>query len=63
MDPNNLPGSMQLSPESTFSEDLLSTAESYGLFLSTLLDQAQGDATRESRNITVMADSICESVG
>ncbi len=61
MDPSNLPSSMQLmesDPESTFSEDLLNTAEMYGLLLSTLLEQSND--TQEDRSITIIADNICE---
>lgn len=58
--PNNLPGSMQLmetDPEATFSEDLLDSAERYGLYLSALLEQS--NITQDS-NITIMAANICE---
>ncbi len=62
VDPNNLPGSMQLTesdPESTFSEDLLNSAEMYGLLLSQLLELS--DITQNVGR-TVMAENICEQV-
>ncbi len=58
MDLNNLPGSKQLTesdPESTFSEDLLNSAERYGLYLSAFLEQSN-----DTENLILMADNICE---
>ena len=61
MNPDNLPGSMQLmetNPETTFSEDLLNTAERYGVYLSALLEQSN---TTQTNMINIMADNICEN--
>lgn len=49
---------METNPESTFSEDLLNSAESYGLYLSTLLEQSSG--TLSTLSMTAMAENICE---
>ena len=59
--PNNLPGSMQLmetDPEATFSEDLLDSAERYGLYLSALLEQS--NATEGAGEVTIKTDNIGE---
>ena len=48
---------METDPEATFSEDLLDSAERYGLYLSALLEQS--NITQDS-NITIMAANICE---
>ena len=54
---DNLPGAQQLMeerPDSAFSQNLLHTAERYGLYLASLLEQ------NEEGNLTIAADNISE---
>ena len=54
---DNLPGAQQLMekrPDSPFSQNLLHTAERYGLYLASLLEQNDGG------NLTIVADNISE---
>ena len=60
---DNLPGYRyleQVDQENTFSRDLLASAERYGLYLSTLLDNAlmTGEAVSQ---MVVVTDNVCKS--
>ena len=55
---NNLPGSMQLmesNPGANFSEDVLNSAERYGIYLSSLLE-----LNSTAGGMTIMANNICK---
>lgn len=55
---NNLPGYMQLiesNPGANFSEDVLNSAERYGIYLSSLLE-----LNSTAGEMTIMANNICK---
>ncbi len=60
VDPSNVNGSAQLA-ETSYGENILRSAEGYGLYWSAVLELGESSNATEATR-TIMADNICESV-